>query len=149
MQIANVYDEGAILPEAILTLDPSSLLARFEQGVRNITSLSLGAGYPIEATIPIIIGNAFKNVAAFSLESGYRLINEDSKSRKLKALPLQPPLLPKLKPSPKPRRKHPKLKKRRLHLPHPQNNRNRTWTWADCSIDPYLNIPQHFKYNSI
>jgi large subunit ribosomal protein LP0 len=70
MKIATVYDEGAILPEAILNLDPSTLLAKFELGARNITALSLGAGYPIAATIPIILGNAFKNVAAFSLESG-------------------------------------------------------------------------------
>ena len=70
MKIANVYDEGSILPEEILTLDPANLLAKFEQGVRNIASLSLGAGYPIEATIPIIISSAFRNIAALSLESG-------------------------------------------------------------------------------
>jgi large subunit ribosomal protein LP0 len=71
MKIANVYDEGHILPEEILNLDPSSLITKFELGVKNITSLSLGAGYPIEATIPIIIGNAFRNIAAISLETGY------------------------------------------------------------------------------
>ena len=79
MKIANVYDYGHILPEEILNLDPSSLISRFEQGVKNITSLSLGAGYPIEATIPIIIGNAFRNIAAISLETGYRLIYVDIK----------------------------------------------------------------------
>jgi hypothetical protein len=78
MKIATVYDEGAILPEAILNLDPSTLLAKFELGARNITALSLGAGYPIAATIPIILGNAFKNVAAFSLESGFKVKEVDS-----------------------------------------------------------------------
>ena len=71
MKIANVYDDGSILPDEILNLDPANLLAKFEQGVRNITALSLAAGYPIEATIPIIISNAFRNIAAISLESGY------------------------------------------------------------------------------
>lgn len=71
MKIANVYDEGIMLPEEILNLDPSTLIGKFEQGVKNITALSLGAGYPIEATIPIILGNAFRNIAAISLETGY------------------------------------------------------------------------------
>lgn len=79
MAIANVYDEGHILPEAILNLDPSTLLTKFGQGARNIASLSLGAGYPIEATIPIIIGHAFKNIAAISLETGYILYDLDIK----------------------------------------------------------------------
>ena len=79
MKLAAVYDDGAILPEAIVNLDPSSLLSRFEQGVRNITSLSLGAGYPIEATIPIIIGNAFRNIAAISLETGYLICYADTR----------------------------------------------------------------------
>lgn len=70
MKIANVYDDGSILPDEILNLDPATLLNKFEQGVRNITALSLGAGYPIEATIPIIMSNAFRNIAAISLESG-------------------------------------------------------------------------------
>lgn len=78
MKIAEVYDDGQILPEAILNLDPANLLARFEQGVRNITALSLGAGYPIEATIPIIIGNAFRNIAAISLETGYKVKEVDA-----------------------------------------------------------------------
>lgn len=73
MQISNVYDDGSILPQSILTLDPSSLIAKFQQGIRNIAGLSLSAGYPIEATVPIIISNAFKNIAALSLESGYKV----------------------------------------------------------------------------
>ena len=71
MLFKSVYDEGAILPENILNLDPSSLLDRFESGARNICGLSLATGYPIAATIPLIINNAFKNIAALSLESGY------------------------------------------------------------------------------
>jgi large subunit ribosomal protein LP0 len=145
MKIADVYDEGAILPEAILNLDPSSLIARFEQGVKNITALSLGAGYPIEATIPLIIGNAFKNIAAFSLESGYALLHLDSRSRKLSLLPALPP--PRWRPRRRsPRRKRPsRRRKRRLLPPLPPRRKNRTWTWADSSTDRYLNIPQYFK----
>ena len=71
MKIAAVYDDGAILPEAVINIDPSSLVGKFQIGVQNIAGLSLSAGYPIEATIPLIIGNSFRNIAALSLESGY------------------------------------------------------------------------------
>jgi large subunit ribosomal protein LP0 len=71
MKVTSVYDDGTILPEEIITLDPSKLLEKFALGVRNIAGLSLSAGIPIEATVPLILGNAFKNIAALSLESGY------------------------------------------------------------------------------
>lgn len=132
MKIAEVYDDGAILPEAILNLDPSSLLSKFEAGVRNITALSLGAGYPIEATIPIILGNAFRNVAAFSLESGYEFYDLDSKLRKLILLLALP--LPRLKLNLRSRRKSPKRKKRK-RLPLLLKNRNRIWIWETCLAD--------------
>jgi hypothetical protein len=70
MKISCVYDEGVILPEEVLTIDPASLLEKFQLGVRNLAGLSLAAGYPIEATVPLIIGNSFRNIAALSLESG-------------------------------------------------------------------------------
>jgi large subunit ribosomal protein LP0 len=73
MLVKSVYDDGAILPQAILNLDPSSLITRFEHGVKNIVGLSLAAGIPIAATIPLIISNAFKNIAALSIESGYKV----------------------------------------------------------------------------
>jgi large subunit ribosomal protein LP0 len=70
MKVHSVYDDGAILPEEILSLNPAALLSKFETGARNIVGLSLATGYTISATIPLIIGNAFKNIAALSLESG-------------------------------------------------------------------------------
>jgi large subunit ribosomal protein LP0 len=141
MKIASVYDEGTILPEEVLALDPSALVAKFEAGVRNIAALSLGAGYPIEATIPLIISNAFKNIAAISLETGYFLINLDSRSRKLNQLP-QPPLLS-LKLKSKPKRKSQRRLRRRLKLPHPHpKNRKRTWISEECSIDQVFKHPQ-------
>lgn len=70
IKITNVYDEGAILGDEIINIDPSNLLTKFQNGIRNIAGLSLSAGYPIEATVPIIIANSFKNIAALSIESG-------------------------------------------------------------------------------
>ena len=75
MKIITVYDNGSILPESVFSIDPASLLSQFQTGIRNLVGLSLEAGYPIEATVPLIIGNAFKNIAALSLESGYIFFN--------------------------------------------------------------------------
>jgi hypothetical protein len=36
-----------------------------------LAALSISAGYPIAATVPILLGNAFRNIAALSIESGY------------------------------------------------------------------------------
>ena len=70
MKINGVYTEGAILPQAVLDVDPSQLISKFQGGIRNIAGLSLSSGYPIAATVPIIIANSFKNIAALSIESG-------------------------------------------------------------------------------
>ena len=71
MRIIGCYDSGAILPQEVINIDPASLLTAFQSGIKNLAGLSLEAGYPIEATIPLILTNSFKNIAALSLESGY------------------------------------------------------------------------------
>ena len=130
MLFNSVYDEGAILPENILNLDPSSLLDRFESGARNICGLSLATGYPIAATIPLIINNAFKNIAALSLESGYFFIYLDSRLRKLK--PWAVDLLLKLK---KKNQKKKPRKKLNNRLPHLLQKRKKNQIWEICSDD--------------
>ena len=71
MRIIGCYDSGAILPQEVINIDPASLLTAFQSGVKNLAGLSLEAGYPIEATVPLILANSFRNIAALSLESGY------------------------------------------------------------------------------
>jgi hypothetical protein len=44
---------------------------KFALGVRNLIGLSVEVGHPTAATIPFIISNSFKNIAALSIESGY------------------------------------------------------------------------------
>lgn len=73
MRILACYDNGAILPNEVINIDPASLLTKFQQGIKNLAGLSLEAGYPIEATVPLIIANSFRNIAALSLESGYKI----------------------------------------------------------------------------
>jgi len=74
MKITGCYDSGVILPQEVINIDPASLLTAFQTGVKNLAGLSLEAGYPIEATVPLILANSFRNIAALSLESGYFFI---------------------------------------------------------------------------
>jgi large subunit ribosomal protein LP0 len=71
MRIIGCYDSGVILPQEVINIDPASLLTAFQSGIKNLAGLSLEAGYPIEATVPLILANSFRNIAALSLESGY------------------------------------------------------------------------------
>jgi large subunit ribosomal protein LP0 len=73
MKINCVYDDGAIVPQEVINIDPAQLVTKFQLGIRNLAGLSLAAGYPIEATVPLIISNSFRNIAALSLESGYNI----------------------------------------------------------------------------
>jgi len=50
-----------------MNIDPASLLVKLQSGIRNLAGLSLAAGYPIEATVPLIIANSFRNIAAISI----------------------------------------------------------------------------------
>jgi hypothetical protein len=70
LKLGSVYDDGAILPEEIVNFNPASLLDKIQDGIKNIAGLSLSAGYPIEATVPILISQGLRNIAALSLESG-------------------------------------------------------------------------------
>jgi large subunit ribosomal protein LP0 len=74
MKIGGVYIDGSILPQAVLDVDPSQLVTKFQNGIKNIAGLSLASGYPISATIPLIIANSFRNIAALSIESGYDFV---------------------------------------------------------------------------
>lgn len=80
MTISGVYTDGAILPKEVLAVDPTQLITKFTNGIRNIAGLSLAAGYPIAATVPIILQNSFKNIAALSIESGFKIKELDAVS---------------------------------------------------------------------
>ena len=135
MKVHSVYDDGAILPEEVLTLDPASLLTKFQTGAKNILGLSLSTGITISATIPLIIGNAFKNIAALSLESGYIIFYLDIRLRNSKTWELLLLLLRPSQKSNKRQNKRRRRRKRRKLLPLPLLLRKKTWIWATSSAD--------------
>jgi large subunit ribosomal protein LP0 len=73
MEIISVYDDGSILSPEVISISPDDIIKKFQAGASNITALSMELGIPTEASIPYIIANAFKNLAAISMETNYKL----------------------------------------------------------------------------
>jgi len=71
--IQAVYDQGSVYSPDILDITPEDIAAKFAVGVANLTSLSLGMGYPTKASLPHSVVNGFKNVIAVCLESEYKI----------------------------------------------------------------------------
>jgi len=72
MEIIAVYDDGSILTPEVIAISPDDIVRKFQAGASNITALSMELGIPTEASIPFLVANAFKNLAAISLETHYK-----------------------------------------------------------------------------
>lgn len=73
MKVLSVYEDGSILNAEVIALTPDDICANFTKYVNNISALSLALGIPVECSVPHMISNGFKNIAAFSLESGFKI----------------------------------------------------------------------------
>lgn len=73
MEIISVYDDGSVLTPEVVAISPAEILRKFQHGASNITALALELGIPTEASVPHMIANAFKNIAAISLETSYKV----------------------------------------------------------------------------
>ncbi len=73
MEIVAVYDDGSILSPEVVALSPQDIVEKFKRSASNISALSLSLGFVNDASVPHIIANAFKNLAAISLVTDYKL----------------------------------------------------------------------------
>merc|ERR1719498_1847510 len=64
MEVAAVYQGGAVFPAAVLDIQDSVLISKFISGVANMAAFSREVGIPTEAGLPHAMGNAFRNVAS-------------------------------------------------------------------------------------
>jgi large subunit ribosomal protein LP0 len=64
-----VYDEGSVYSPDVLDIKPEDLRKQFCDGVANITAVSLAIGYPTVSSVPHLVVNGFKNLAAVCLEA--------------------------------------------------------------------------------
>jgi len=69
--VLSVYDAGSVYPADVLDLTPEDVAAKFFAGVRKIAALSLSIGYPTIASLPAIVGGAFRKLLALSFETNY------------------------------------------------------------------------------
>lgn len=67
--VSTVYDNGAVFSPDILDITDDDILKKFCSGIANISAASLGIGYPTVASVPHLVVNAFRNVAAVCLEA--------------------------------------------------------------------------------
>jgi len=73
MEILYVYDNGSILTPDVFNLDPEALLGKIRTAANNITAISLAIGEPNVLSIPHMVVNGFKKLAAAALETGLKL----------------------------------------------------------------------------
>jgi len=73
MEVKFVYDDGSILTPEVFKMSPDDILAKFRKGANNLAALSLAVGDVNELSVTHLIANAFKNVAAISLEADIKV----------------------------------------------------------------------------
>jgi len=71
LELKLVYDHGSLYEPAILELSDNDLLAKFQNGVRNLASVSLQVGIPTVASLPHSLVRGYKNLLAVALTTEY------------------------------------------------------------------------------
>jgi len=71
INVTHVYEGGSVYEASVLDLTKEDLFAKFFAGVRKIAALSLAIGYPTTASLPHIVGGAFRKLLYISSSAGY------------------------------------------------------------------------------
>jgi len=71
IKVTHVFEGGSVYDASVLDLTKEDLFAKFFAGVRKIAALSLAIGYPTAASMPHIIGGAFRKLLYIGAASGY------------------------------------------------------------------------------
>jgi len=66
-----VYEEGKVYSAKFLDISSDEVMRRFSSGLSAVAAISLATGIPTVASIPHVVLNAFKNLIAISLETGF------------------------------------------------------------------------------
>jgi len=71
IKVTHVYEGGSVYEASVLDLTKEDLYSKFFAGVRKIAALSLAIGYPTTASLPHIVGGAFRKLLFIASSSGY------------------------------------------------------------------------------
>lgn len=66
-----VYDNGLTFPASVLDTTDAEIIAKFQQGVQRIASISLAVGMPTVASLPHSVSNAYQKLVAIALATGH------------------------------------------------------------------------------
>lgn len=64
----SVFENGSVYDTAVLDLTPDDLKNKFFKGLRHVAAVAMALHYPCAATVPHILINGFKQIAAIALE---------------------------------------------------------------------------------
>jgi len=64
MRVVSVYDQGSVFDAAVLDITDDAVVTQFLGAVSNIAALSREIGVPTEASLPHMVSNGLKNMAA-------------------------------------------------------------------------------------
>jgi len=68
-KVTNIYEDGTTYSSDILDMTAEELMGKFLKGVSKVAALSLAIGYPTQASLPHIIGNAYKKLMSIAIEA--------------------------------------------------------------------------------
>ena len=71
MEVKSMWDRGVVFDAADLSITETVVEQLLINGIQNISALSLGAGIPTEASLPIAVVDAFKKLVAASIATSY------------------------------------------------------------------------------
>jgi large subunit ribosomal protein LP0 len=72
MEILWVWDNGTLLTPEIFNMNPVDILNKFKSVASKVAAISLATGQPNQLSLPHMIVNSFKNVAAIALSTGLK-----------------------------------------------------------------------------
>jgi large subunit ribosomal protein LP0 len=67
----HIYNDGTVYSPDVLDTSPDDMFAMLQEGLVNVSAVSLATDIPVKSTMGQFIADAFKNVLAISVETNY------------------------------------------------------------------------------
>jgi len=67
--VTDIYEDGVTYSAKILDMTSAELEGKFLAGVSKLAAISLAIGFPTQASLPHVVGNAFKKLMSIALEA--------------------------------------------------------------------------------
>jgi len=90
LEVLCVWDRGVVFTQEDLAISEDVIEKFILEGISNVTAISLGAGIPTAASLPLTVTDAFKNLLAVSVATNYEFtefngakLRQDAKDGKL------------------------------------------------------------------